>query len=217
MHLIFDFDSTLVQGEGLDLLAEICLKGDLEKIHQITEITELGMNGKIEMQESLQARLDILRATRSDIECLVDLLKVTISPSIQMVRKMLSEYKTNLYVISGGFLEYVSPICREIGFSESNIIANKFIYNGQHIVGFDQEIKVSRNLGKPSSIRDLNLSSPIYLVGDGYTDLEAKLFGAVDYFIAYTETVQRQSILEQADYICNNFHEVYKIIHEQGI
>jgi hypothetical protein len=54
------------------------------------------------------------------------------------------------------------------------------------------------------------------MIGDGYTDLEAKLEGAVDYFIGYTETVYRDNIVERADAVCSDFYEVVKFIKENG-
>ena len=61
--LILDFDSTIIKGESLDLLAEIvfqdCLESNL-KLKEIKKLTDEGMEGKIPFQESLNRRLRIL-------------------------------------------------------------------------------------------------------------------------------------------------------------
>ena len=55
-NYIFDFDSTLTRVEALDVLAEITLANNPKKdeiIQEITEITNLGIDGEISFTESL--------------------------------------------------------------------------------------------------------------------------------------------------------------------
>jgi len=217
VNIIFDFDSTLVQAEGLDILARICFQKDKNKVEEIERITHLGMTGQITMQESLRARIHILQAQKKDLVQLIELLICQISPSIEAIKKQLAISQQNIYVLSGGFMEYVAPVCEYIGFRKENIIANRFRYQGEDIIGFDENILVSQTFGKPKTVQRLNLKSPIYLVGDGYTDLEVKLEGAADFFIAYTETITRENVIAQADAVCTNFYDVMNIIYEHRV
>ena len=55
-YLVFDFDSTFTQVEGLDELADIALAGRpdaAERVAQIRALTDQGMAGEIGFQESL--------------------------------------------------------------------------------------------------------------------------------------------------------------------
>ena len=54
----------------------------------------------------------------------------------------------------------------------------------------------------------LNLCGNIIVVGDGYTDYEIKKCGVADTFIAFTENISRQSVIEKADIVANNFNTV---------
>ena len=61
--LILDFDSTIIKGESLDLLAETVFENRLEsnlKFQEIKKLTDEGMEGRISFQESLNRRLRIL-------------------------------------------------------------------------------------------------------------------------------------------------------------
>ena len=61
-NLILDFDSTIIKGESLDLLAETVFENRLEsnlKLQEIIKLTNDGMEGKISFQESLNRRLKI--------------------------------------------------------------------------------------------------------------------------------------------------------------
>ena len=55
-YLVFDFDSTFTQVEGLDELADIALQGQpnqAEVVAQIRALTDQGLAGEIRFQESL--------------------------------------------------------------------------------------------------------------------------------------------------------------------
>ena len=64
-YLVFDFDSTFTQVEGLDELADIALQGHPDQaavVAQIRALTDRGMAGEIGFQESLAKRLALLGA-----------------------------------------------------------------------------------------------------------------------------------------------------------
>lgn len=217
MNIIIDFDSTIIQGEGLDILSEICFNGNTSKVKEIEELTNSGMNGSISMQESLLKRIKLLKATKQDIDLLSKKLIELISPSIHSLRAYSFLFPQNTYVVSGGFIDYVLPVCRILGIYDSQIVANKFIYDGVNIIGFDSEISVSKSNGKSKAVKDFNLAGSVFIVGDGYTDYEVKLDGCADYFIAFTETVKRDKVIDKADFVASNFNEVVKFIDDKRI
>ncbi len=212
MNLIIDFDSTIVQTEGLDLLAEICCKEDLPQLIKIKQLTNLGMEGELSIQESLKLRLELINAKKSDLDVLIEKLIDLISPSIHFLQTTSTVFPNNTYVVSGGFLDYVWPVCKKIGFHEHHVFANRFVYRDNRIIDFDSKNSLAKNGGKAEQIAFLNLSQPLVMIGDGYTDYEVKKACVADYFIAYTETISRQKIMEKADYTCKNFSEVVNLI-----
>ena len=77
-NFVFDFDSTLTRVEALDVLAEISLANNPKKdeiINEIIEITNLGIDGKISFTESLERRIKLLNAKKSDLSILIDELR----------------------------------------------------------------------------------------------------------------------------------------------
>lgn len=216
MNIFIDFDSTIISTEGLDALATICAKNDTNLISEIVGLTHQGMSGTITMEESLTKRIQRLHANKSDLEQLNIYLIDKISPSIEFLKEYIALNKEHVYVISGGFMDYVKPICISIGVKAEHIFANSFIFQEEHIIGYDTACPLSMSKGKATVIKELNThNSKSFIVGDGYTDYEVKKEGAVDFFIAYTETVERQNVLSNADFICKNFKEVINTIHEQ--
>ena len=79
---VFDFDSTITRVEALDILAEIALADNPDKegiVAQIQEITNLGIDGEISFTESLERRIRLLRAHKSQLNQLIEELNEKIS------------------------------------------------------------------------------------------------------------------------------------------
>ena len=94
---VFDFDSTLTSVEGLDVLAEISLKDNPEReevVKKIQEITDLGIDGDISFTDSLSRRIALLKANKSQLAELIDLLKTKLSSSVEANREFFDDAGT---------------------------------------------------------------------------------------------------------------------------
>ncbi len=212
---IFDFDSTFTQVEALDLLADIALSGSdkAEKLAAIAELTQKGMSGEISFSQSLQERMSILSGTKEDINRLVSQLKTKISKSISASKHFFDTYKDNIYIISSGFKDFIDPVVADFNIESSHVFANTFTWNqAGEITGFDTQNPLCKDQGKPALVKELKLASPVVVVGDGYTDYEIKKEGFADYFIAYTENVNRPLVTKHADFIAPNFNDFLNFI-----
>lgn len=207
---ILDFDSTLVQCESLDELARLCLAGEEHRaaMEALEQLTRRGMTGELAFDESLKARLELFTATRQQIEVLVTSLMAYISPSARAERDWFNAHKEHIYVISGGFEEYIIPVIERLGMLPEHVYANRFTYQGNTIRGFDASRLTSRAGGKAAQAAALELPHPLIAIGDGYTDYEIKAKGLADEFWAYAETVQRLPVTEKADRIIRSFTEI---------
>lgn len=207
---ILDFDSTLVQRESLDELARISLSSQVNQqaiMQEMEHITKRGMTGEITFNESLSARLQLFTATAGDIQTLVTDLKQHISPSALAAHSWFLANRTHIYVVSGGFEEYILPITQRLGIYDSHVYANKFIFKDGAVVGFDLTRHTSKPGGKAAQIATLHLPHPIIAVGDGFTDYEIKSRGLADEFWAFTETIDRPQVTKKADRIIRSFAE----------
>src|SRR3989338_9153939 len=210
-YFIIDFDSTFIKGEGLDQFAEIAVKGNPKKeeiVRSIKRLTTLGMEGKISFEESLKRRLKLIKGTRKDIEKNVKLLKKNISVSIRRNSDFFKTYKNQIYIVSGGFKEFIVPITKSFGIPESHVLANSFIFNKKgEIVGCEQKNPLAHSNGKVKVIKSLKLKGEIYVIGDGHTDYLIKKAGLATKFIAFTENISREAVVQKADYVTPNFDE----------
>ena len=208
---VFDFDSTLTKVEALDVLAEITLTNNPNKnaiIQEIIDITNLGIDGEISFTESLERRIQLLKANKADLGSLVSALKKQVSSSIESNKSFFEDFAENIYVISCGFKEFIDPIVKEYNIPSERVFANTFEFaTDGEIIGFDANNPLSKHNGKIQCLKDMNLEGEIQVIGDGYSDYVTREAGIADTFFAYTENVSREKTTEKADHIAPNLDE----------
>src|SRR3989344_2379057 len=216
LNFIIDFDSTFVEVESLETLAEIALSGKNNKnkiLDRMRKITKGGMEGKIPFEKSLSSRIKLLQASKKDITQTIYFLKKRITPSIRRNREFFKRYKDQIYIISGGFKDYIEPVFSPYGIKSDHILANTFTFNSKdQIIGYDAKNDLSKSGGKVQKIKSLKLDGKVYVIGDGYTDYEIKKAGLADKFFVFVENIKRDIVTEQADYILPNFDEFLYIM-----
>ncbi|WP_422079720.1 phosphoglycerate dehydrogenase [Ulvibacterium sp.] len=208
---VFDFDSTLTRVEALDVLAEMTLEGrsDREEIvNKIQEITNLGIDGDISFTESLERRIKLLNAKKTDLDGLVVELRQKISKSIASNKEFFEQFSDDIYVISCGFKEFIDPIVAEYNIPSDRVYANTFKFDETgNIIGFDETNVLSSHNGKIECLKELDLDGEVQVIGDGYSDYVMREAGIAHKFFAYTENVHREKAANNADHIAPNLDE----------
>jgi phosphoserine phosphatase len=108
-HLVvMDADSTLLQDEVIDLLAEAC--GCAE---EIAGITASAMAGEIEFAESLRRRVALLKGLP---ESVLDDVRASLrlTPGARTLLRTLQRLGYVAAVVSGGFIEVLAPLLDEL-------------------------------------------------------------------------------------------------------
>lgn len=208
---VFDFDSTLTRVEALDVLAEMTLQGKSnrdEVIHEIQEITNLGIDGDISFTESLERRIKLLKANKNHLDPLVDELRQKISKSIAANKEFFEKYSDDIYVISCGFKEFIDPIVKEYNIPSDRVYANTFKFDEEgNIIGFDEKNVLATHNGKIECLKQLDLEGEVQVIGDGYSDYVMREAGIAHKFFAYTENVHRDKAADNADHVTPNLDE----------
>jgi phosphoserine phosphatase len=109
-HLIvLDADSTLLQGEVIDLLAEECGCGA-----QVTEVTEAAMAGEIDFEDALRQRVRFLAGLD---QTALDRVRASLllSPGARTLVRTLKRLGYETAVVSGGFTQVIGPLAAELG------------------------------------------------------------------------------------------------------
>ena len=167
------------------------------------------MEGKLPFPNALQKRMSLLSANKKDIKTLVTLLEQHITPSINANKNFFKENAQRIYILSGGFTDFIYPVVKEFGIDKTHVLANSFIFDTKgKIIGYDKTNPLAQNNGKIKALKMLKLKGNLIMLGDGFTDYETKLHRAVNEFWAFTENIHRDPIAKKADKIVTSFNEV---------
>lgn len=107
--VVMDVDSTLIQNEVIDLIAEQA--GVLE---QVARITDRAMAGELDFTASLTERVRLLAglpvAVLDEVRS-----RVSLSPGARTLCRTLNNLGYRVCLVSGGFIEVVGPLAEELG------------------------------------------------------------------------------------------------------
>ena len=108
--IVFDMDSTIVDGETIDKMAQ--LAGIEEKVKALTE---KGMRGEINFIQSLRTRVSFLKGLRvQHLESLAKTFKLTKGSEELIIA--LKEMGFKVALISGGFTYFTDILKKRLGF-----------------------------------------------------------------------------------------------------
>lgn len=116
--VVFDVDSTLIQGEVIEMLA--ARAGAEEKV---AAITEAAMRGELDFAESLRERVSTLAGLPVEVlDEVADEIQLTPVPAPPSVRCSRLGYHCG--VVSGGFREIIDPLAHELNldFVAANVL-----------------------------------------------------------------------------------------------
>ena len=211
-HFIIDYDSTFIKVESLDELSKISNGDDKTINNKISEITNLGMEGKISFSDSLRKRIELIKCNKEDIVKTVEILEKKVSDSFKNNVSFLKNNAENILIVSSGFHELIEPIVIKYGIKKENIFANKFLYDNNKVIGYDKKNPLSKSQGKVNILKELKLKGEVHVIGDGYTDYEIKKEGLANYFYLFIENIKRESVVKSADYLLKSLDQFIKII-----
>lgn len=169
IHLVvMDVDSTFIQDEVIDLLAaKAGVKAEVKKI------TERAMNGELDFEQSLRARVQMLKGlSERQVHEVLDEIRLT--PGAATLCRTLNKLGFHIALVSGGFRQIVEPLAARMGVEHYR--ANELeIINGQvtgNLVGaiIDRPAK-AKALREFAQLHEIPLSRTI-AIGDGANDLD---------------------------------------------
>lgn len=106
--VVMDVDSTLIQDEVIDLLAERA--GVLD---EVSAITDRAMSGDIDFAESLRQRVSLLAGL--PVEVLAETAqRVRLTPGARTLCRTLHRLGFRVCLVSGGFGEVITPIAEQL-------------------------------------------------------------------------------------------------------
>ncbi len=166
--LLADMDSTMIQQECIDELAEAAGVGA-----KVADITARAMNGELEFEGALRERVALLRGLPVEVIDEVLQSRITLMPGGPVLLATMKANGAYAALVSGGFTAFTQSIAAQLGFDENR--ANELGVEDGMLTGEP----VPPILGKQAKIDALidittarGLSTKdVLAVGDGANDL----------------------------------------------
>ncbi len=165
--ICFDMDSTLIQTEVIDELAEKAGVGD-----KVRAITESAMQGEIDFEESFKQRIKLLKGLDASVlkEIAVNL---PITDGLDRLMKVLQKVGFKTAILSGGFTYFGNYLKEKYGFdymyaNELEIVDGKLTGNYLNDIVTGQ--KKADLLKLIAQVEKIDIKQTV-AVGDGANDL----------------------------------------------
>lgn len=165
--IVFDMDSTLIQTEVIDELADLCGAGE-----EVRLITHRAMNGEIDFDESLRLRVSKLKGL--DTSRMQDVLeKLPLTQGVEEFIKTIKSLGYKVALISGGFTFFADALKIKLGLDYS--FANELeIQDGKltgHVTGTIVNANQKAILVKLIAQQENISLEQVVAIGDGANDL----------------------------------------------
>ncbi|MDT5363268.1 MAG: phosphoserine phosphatase [Mycobacterium sp.] len=166
--IVFDVDSTLIQGEVIEMLAH-----RVGAHAAVAEITEAAMRGELDFAESLHRRVATLAGMPASVlDDVADQIELT--PGARTTIRTLRRLGFHCGIVSGGFRQVIEPLAHEL--MMDFVAANELeIVDGKltgRVVG-----NIIDRPGKAKALRDFAQQAGVPMeqtvaVGDGANDID---------------------------------------------
>lgn len=166
--IVFDVDSTLIQGEVIEMLA-----AHAGAEAAVAEVTAAAMRGEIDFAESLHRRVATLEGLPARVlDDVADQIELT--PGARTTLRTLRRLGYHCGIVSGGFRQVIEPLAHEL--MMDFVAANELeIVDGKltgRVVG-----EVVDRPGKAKALRDFARQAGVPMeqtvaVGDGANDID---------------------------------------------
>lgn len=196
--VIFDFDSTLIRCESLELIVAPRFAAEPDQFEAYEAMTRAGMEGSWTFRESLVKRLSLAAPHRDDLVAFSKTVPELWTPGIQQLVDSLHRSGHDVWIVSGGFREALVPSGALLGIPQERVLAVQLLWDESGaFAGVDPNDPFSTS--KVEGIRRATpaWSTPSVMIGDGMTDRALFEEGLVDHFIPFTRWARRQNVVSE--------------------
>ena len=166
--LLADMDSTMIEQECIDELADMCGVGS-----EVKKITTRAMNGELGFHDALNKRVSLLAQCPSSIVEQVLEKRITFRPGGKTLVSTMKANGAYTALVSGGFTAFSIPIGTNLGFDEQHaniLVEENGVFTGkvaEPILGKNEKVNQLNRLVKERGL----MHSDVLAVGDGANDL----------------------------------------------
>ena len=219
---IFDFDSTVIAAESLDEIVRLAIEDsdrspDQKEIamREVEKVTDEGMNGNIDLSESIRRRLAIAAVHERHLQVFNDRLHsgVLITAGFEQLIRRLRDAGHQVLILSGGLKPCLEVAARIFSLPSGSVFGNECVLDGAgFITGIAPDNPLGTSDGKTEVIKSLKRQKVITghttMIGDGISDLRPFEEGVVDDFIGFGVHKVRSQVKQKSRLFAQSMDEL---------
>ena len=205
--LLADMDSTMIQQECIDELADVAGVGD-----RVKNITARAMNGELDFEAALRERVGLLKNLPESVIAEVLATRITYMPGGAVLLATMKQSGAYAALVSGGFTAFTSAVAEHLGFDENRantLLVEDGVLTGQvgmPILGQQAKVDALKEITTRLGLE----AAQVLAVGDGANDLG--MLGRAGIGVALHA---KPSVAAQCD-VRVNFGDLTALLYLQG-
>ena len=163
-----DVDSTLIQQEVIELLAAKAGVAD-----QVIAITDQAMRGELDFEQSLRARVALLKGL--PVSAITEVqAQILLTPGARTLISTLHKLGHTVAVVSGGFIDVIAPLLKELDikyFKANTLGIENGLLTGEVTGAVIDRAAKAAALREFAALESISMEQTI-AIGDGANDLD---------------------------------------------
>lgn len=205
--LLADMDSTMIQQECIDELADVAGVGD-----RVKDITARAMNGELDFEEAIRERVGLLKDLPEAVIRQVLDERITLMPGGPTLLATMKAHGAYAALVSGGFTAFTTAVAGKLGFDENR--ANTLLVTDGELTG-EVGVPILGQQAKVDALEEIVVrlviaEADVLAVGDGANDL--KMLGRAGLGVALHA---KPAVAAQCD-VRVNFGDLTALLYLQG-
>lgn len=166
--VLADMDSTMIEQECIDELADVAGVGD-----HVKDITARAMNGELDFEGALIERVALLKGLDASVIDKVLATRITYMPGGKTLLATMKANGAHCVLVSGGFTAFTAKVADDLGFDENR--ANTLLIEEGMLTG-DVARPILGRAAKVQALEEITArlgiaEADVIAVGDGANDL----------------------------------------------
>ena len=205
--LLADMDSTMIQQECIDELADVAGVGD-----RVKDITARAMNGELNFEAAIRERVGLLQGLPERVIGEVLATRITYMPGGATLLATMKAHGAHAALVSGGFTAFTSAVAEALGFDENRantLLVQDGVLTGQvgmPILGQQAKVDALEEITARLGLAETD----VLAVGDGANDLA--MLGRAGLGVALHA---KPAVAAQCD-VRVNFGDLTALLYVQG-
>ena len=205
--LLADMDSTMIQQECIDELADVAGVGD-----RVKDITARAMNGELNFEAAIRERVGLLQGLPERVIGEVLATRITHMPGGATLLATMKAHGAYAALVSGGFTAFTSAVAEALGFDENRantLLVQDGVLTGQvgmPILGQQAKVDALEEITARLGLAETD----VLAVGDGANDLA--MLGRAGLGVALHA---KPAVAAQCD-VRVNFGDLTALLYVQG-